>query len=401
MTSFRYCRWVIRTVIISVGKDQRIWTLLERRTRSTPAVPDPTSPLKRQPHSRPRPLPFGTSMTHTPLVSSLPPDGITFSHLVDHTNASFIPDPDRKSKCKIVTDEWCPAVQIFAFADKYRGKYSDGLGGVVCPFYCSYSGYNDELVWGAAWMFRATREESYRQYLIQNGNALGGTSLTAQALSWDNKYAGAQVLLTQSILLHRVKGLQGYKDRADNYICGILPRSISPTNQLQYSPGGMLFYMGQLNLQYVTTATFMLTNYARYLTAAKQTLNCGGRQVTPKEIFSVAQRQTDYILGANPRGLSYMIGFGRNYPKHSHHRAASLPSIKVQPGKIGCGQGFEYFNSQNPDANVAMGAIVGGPDQSDNINDNRANFAQTEPATYVNAAIVGPLTEFALGRQYY
>jgi hypothetical protein len=32
--------------------------------------------------------------------------------------------------------------QVFTFADRYRGRYSDGLGGVVCPFYCSYSGYN-------------------------------------------------------------------------------------------------------------------------------------------------------------------------------------------------------------------------------------------------------------------
>ena len=32
--------------------------------------------------------------------------------------------------------------QIFDFADQYRGKYSDSLPEIVCPFYCSYSGYN-------------------------------------------------------------------------------------------------------------------------------------------------------------------------------------------------------------------------------------------------------------------
>lgn len=32
--------------------------------------------------------------------------------------------------------------QLFSFADKYRGKYSDAIAGAVCPFYCSYSGYN-------------------------------------------------------------------------------------------------------------------------------------------------------------------------------------------------------------------------------------------------------------------
>ena len=32
-------------------------------------------------------------------------------------------------------------LQVFAFADKYRGPYSNGLRSAVCPFYCSYSGY--------------------------------------------------------------------------------------------------------------------------------------------------------------------------------------------------------------------------------------------------------------------
>jgi len=41
---------------------------------------------------------------------------------------------------------------------------------------------------------------------------------------------------TQSVL-RGAKGLQGYKDRADGYICAVLPRSISPISRLQYSPG--------------------------------------------------------------------------------------------------------------------------------------------------------------------
>lgn len=37
------------------------------------------------------------------------------------------------------------AVKAFTFADKYRGSYSDSLSSVVCPFYCSYSGYQVRL----------------------------------------------------------------------------------------------------------------------------------------------------------------------------------------------------------------------------------------------------------------
>lgn len=35
---------------------------------------------------------------------------------------------------------------MFEFADKYRGTYSNGLKNFVCPFYCSYSGYEVNFV---------------------------------------------------------------------------------------------------------------------------------------------------------------------------------------------------------------------------------------------------------------
>lgn len=33
------------------------------------------------------------------------------------------------------------AKNVFTFAVQYKGSYSDSLGPAVCPFYCSYSGY--------------------------------------------------------------------------------------------------------------------------------------------------------------------------------------------------------------------------------------------------------------------
>lgn len=89
------------------------------------------------------------------------------------------------------------AQQLFNFADQYRGKYSDSLAGVVCPFYCSYSGFNDELVWGAAWLLQATGNRWYYQYLTRNAYSLGGASMVKRSLNWDDKYVGAQVLIAQ------------------------------------------------------------------------------------------------------------------------------------------------------------------------------------------------------------
>ncbi|KAK8579839.1 hypothetical protein V6N12_070144 [Hibiscus sabdariffa] len=151
-----------------------------------------------------------------------------------------------------------------------------------------------------------------------------------------------------------------------------------------------------INLQYVTSISFLLTTYGKYLDARKQTFNCGGLSVTPDSLIGLAKKQMDYILGQNPAKMSYMVGFGPNFPKRIHHRASSLPSKASNPGSIGCEAGFQpYFYTSNPNPNVLVGAIVGGPDQSDVFSDDRSDHAHSEPATYINGAIVGPLAYFA------
>ncbi|WJZ90607.1 hypothetical protein VitviT2T_009738 [Vitis vinifera] len=64
------------------------------------------------------------------------------------------------------------AKSVFDFADKNRGSYNDAIGRVVCPYYyCDGSGYMDKLSWGAAWLYKATNNESYWnyvQYIINN-----------------------------------------------------------------------------------------------------------------------------------------------------------------------------------------------------------------------------------------
>lgn len=89
------------------------------------------------------------------------------------------------------------AKKVMQFAIQYRGAYSDSLGSAVCPFYCSYSGYKDELLWGAAWLFRATKQSYYLNLM----NSLGANDAT-DIFSWDNKFAGAQVLLSRVTIFY-------------------------------------------------------------------------------------------------------------------------------------------------------------------------------------------------------
>jgi len=90
---------------------------------------------------------------------------------------------------------------VFEFADKYRGPYSSSLHAAVCPCYCDYSGYQDELLWGAAWLHKASRRREYREYIKRNEVVLGASDAINE-FGWDNKHAGINVLISKVHLLH-------------------------------------------------------------------------------------------------------------------------------------------------------------------------------------------------------
>jgi hypothetical protein len=102
----------------------------------------------------------------------------------------------------------------------------------------------------------------------------------------------------------------------------------------------------------------------------------------------------DYILGTNPLKMSYMVGYGSKFPRKIHHRGSSLPSVDQHPASINCQGGTPYFQSNDPNPNLLIGAVVGGPDKGDSYSDSRADFVHTEPTTYINAPLVGLLAYF-------
>ncbi|XP_011624235.1 LOW QUALITY PROTEIN: endoglucanase 1-like [Amborella trichopoda] len=284
------------------------------------------------------------------------------------------------------------AKQVFEFADKYKGSYSDNLNSVVCPFYCSYSGYHDELLWGASWLHRASQDKMYMAYIYSNGQTLGADD-SSNSFSWDDKHAGTRILLSKAFLLDKVQELQTYKSHADNFICSLVPGTSN--YQAQYTPGGLLYKESESNLQYVTSTAFLLIAYAKYLSSSGAAAYCGNSAITTQKLISLAKSQVDYILGQNPSKLSFMVGFGNRYPQHVHHRGSSLPSVHAHPDSIPCNDGFQYLYSNMPNPNILVGAVLGGPDNRDEFSDDRNNYQQSEPATYINAPLVGALAFLA------
>ncbi|OAY35080.1 endoglucanase 11 [Manihot esculenta] len=284
------------------------------------------------------------------------------------------------------------AKQLFEFGDRYRGKY-DASVEVVKSYYASVSGYKDELLWGAMWLYKATDSQEYLKYVINKAHCFGGTGWAMTEFSWDVKYAGLQIMVSKWLMDERHKEhrhiIEQYKSKAEYYICSCLNKNNNGSN-VERTPAGLLHIRQWNNMQYVSTAAFLLTIYSGYLRGSDQKIQCPNGVLDHKEILSFAKSQVDYILGSNPMNMSYLVGYGPKFPARVHHRGASIVSYRENKGFIGCTQGYDnWYSRKEKNPNVLVGALVGGPDCQDNFRDQRGNYVQTEACTYNTAPLVG------------
>ncbi|CAM6123249.1 unnamed protein product [Calypogeia fissa] len=278
------------------------------------------------------------------------------------------------------------AIELFNFADGHRGTFTG-----ACPYYCSSSGYWDELLWASAWLYKATLNSKHIDYVLTNQYKVS----TSVEFSWENKVAGVHILLSK-LYLSGQGSLSREKTLADSFICSNLPGS--PTKSVKSTPGGLIWVRSGSNTQYGLNAAFLASVYVDYLASANiNQIVCGGKSFSRSSILSFANSQVNYVLGNNPKGISYMVGFSGYYPKQAHHRGSSIDSIHVHPAKISCGDGFNnWYPKSSANPNLLTGAIVGGPDLQDGFQDSRTQSAFTEPTTYGNAPMV-----FLLARMLY
>ncbi|XP_059633959.1 endoglucanase 10-like [Cornus florida] len=281
------------------------------------------------------------------------------------------------------------AQQLFNFADKYRGSYSESIP-EVSKYYNS-TDYGDELLWAASWLYHATGDKTYFNYVTgDNGKSFAKWG-SPSWFSWDNKLAGTQVLLSRLSLFGAKdtdsENLQNYRKTAEAVICGLLPKS--PTATSSRTDSGLIWVSEWNALQHPVASAFLALLYSDYmLTSRTAKVSCDGNSYKPSDIRKFAVSQADYVLGDNPMKMSFLVGYGDKYPKYVHHRGASIPAT----AKPGCSDGFKYLDSTDPNPNVAIGALVGGPFKNETYIDSRNNSMQGEPTTYNSAVIVGLLS---------
>ena len=249
--------------------------------------------------------------------------------------------------------------ELYSFADTYRGTYTQSIPDVT-PFYNSWSGYHDELCWAAAWLHRATGEQSYLDRAEAHFDDASPDQAWAQ--SWDGKINGAAVLLAAST------GRQEYIDYVEGHLDYWLPGG-----GIAYSPGGLAWLDRWGSLRYAANTSFIAFAYAELVGDAPD-----GRYRT------FGEQQINYILGDNPRGSSYVCGFGVNPPLAPHHRGAH-------------GSWNNNIGDSGPNRHTLWGALVGGPASADDFDyeDDRSDYIANEVACDYNAGFVAALGRMA------
>lgn len=134
------------------------------------------------------------------------------------------------------------ARQLYTFATTYRGKYSDSFP-EVAEYYNSYSGFGDEFAFSAAWLYRATSEQSFKTDYERWWSEFGLSSRPGEA-SWDWKQAHVQVLLA------KIDGSSTYVNAAKSF-CDWVVYSAPKT------PKGLVFLSQWGSLRHASNAVFI------------------------------------------------------------------------------------------------------------------------------------------------
>jgi endoglucanase len=248
------------------------------------------------------------------------------------------------------------AKSLYAFADKYK---SDSGYTAANGYYTSWSGFNDELAFAGAWLYKATKDKDYLKKAEDYYSKTGQNE--KWALCWDDVTVGAALLLSDITGDSKYTGF--IEKHLDYWTTG------NNGQKIQYSPKGLAWVDNWGSLRYATTTGFIAAVYS-------ESKNCPKNKKDTYWNFAVSQ--ADYALGSS--GRSYVCGFGENPPVHPHHRTAQ-------------GSYANDMNTPQQARHILVGALVGGPDAGDNYNDEVSDYNKNEVACDYNAGFTGLLAK--------
>jgi endoglucanase len=277
---------------------------------------------------------------------------------------------DPKYSAELLTQ----AEGLFTFASTYLGDYSNCIT-VAQGYYTSYSGYWTQLVAAEIWLYMATGSSSYLTQAETDFPDMPDASQSttpeyAWTVEWDDDSFADYIWMAE------LTGQQQYITDAENnlnwWTTGF------DGSEVTYSPGGEAFLTNWGSLRYSANEAFLALVFSNYLTAN------GLSPALATTYHNFAVQQINYILGQNPEGISYEVGFTNDgtstaWPQYPHNAPAHDSwddnlSVPVQTRHL------DY------------GLLVGGPDEdNDQYTDSRANYEESEGAIDYEALFSGDL----------
>lgn len=309
----------------------------------------------------PRPAYFAT--TETPASDQCA--GAAASLAISYLN-NLNTDSEYANECLEV------AIALYEFAVANRGIGYDG------GFYNS-SFDEDELSWAAIWLNIATGEEKYLTDIISQDSSGAYTGWMSKIInsveddwqniwvhSWDTKWGGVFAKLAP--ITNDPFHWWIFRWNLE-YWSGVEHEEGSDGNYLVKTPDGFSWLAGWGSARYNAAAQFQGMVYKKY---------------ADDRFDAWMTDQMNYIMGDNPLGRSYIVGYSDNYAEHPHHRAAhgSATNSMLDP-----------VNHKH----ILWGALVGGPGINDEHVDATNDYIYNEVAIDYNAGLVGALA----GHVYY
>ena len=197
-------------------------------------------------------------------------------------------------------------------------------------------------------------------------------------LCWNDMWNGVGILLGRiqdiypevCVECREAAGLNKYEELDFWYMEAKAINTVMEGKKGKLTPAGYFYLDTWGSARYNTAVQFTALLYDKY---------CKGKDRfnpdNPDYTFSKwAQGQMEYIIGDNPLGRSYVVGYGENCVKYPHHRAASGLTMAEDPAEH---------------KHVLYGALAGGPDENDEHNDVTNDWVYNEVTIDYNAAIVG------------
>ncbi len=271
------------------------------------------------------------------------------------------------------------AVALYDFASGHPDSVARDDGGL----YNSEYAY-DDLGWAAAWLYRATGEARYLDDTLRPGGWLEGfpgfqvsclqyaTSCWTESWAhcWNSLRSGLFLVLAE--LLGRSDAPVAYRPLAEGI--RLIARDSAmrwPRGDVATTAAGFSFLASWGSGRYNAAGQFVALVYLKNFGAADPEAEAA--------IRPWAVRQMAYLLGDNPLGKSYLMGFSDHYALQPHHPAGHA-STSGQP------------NDPPENRHVIWGALVNGPsDASDGHLDLRSDYGANEVAIDYNAPLVAAL----------